>query len=397
MAKPTIDVLDPVAADEFAEGFARVGNDVAVLPATALTQMANIWGTSVTARKVEVARDEAKILQRIKTYAAAGGERWYYSWPVRNRRKGTTDTVEGASIKAANAVSRLYGNCEIDTRVFDVGKSFMIYAKFSDLESGYSLVRPFQQDKGGAKLGGEDDARRLDMALQIGVSKAIRNVVCNALETFTTFAMEQAQQNLVERVGRDLPRYRARLAARFVEMGVDLKRVEAMVGRPLGDWLARDVAKVIAELQAVADGMALAADMWPLPAPPEPRRGDAATDAHPAATSDAPEMATGDKPADAASNGEPKRDEAPPTAHTGGLGAPPAEEPPPPKNWRVSDDTIGQENIIRVLKDLLELAESVADVDAIEQQNAERIAKITGVRRADLASAFKAKREGFAK
>jgi hypothetical protein len=399
MAKPTIDVLDPVAADEFAEGFARVGNDVAVLPATALNQMADIWGTATTARKVEVARDESAVLRKITTYAAAAGEHWFYRWPVQNRRKGTTDIVEGISIKGANAVSRLFGNCSIDVRVFDTGRTFTIYAKFSDLETGYSLVRPFQQDKGGAKLGGDDDARRLDMALQIGVSKGIRNVVNNALETFCTFALEQAKANLVGRVGKDLPRYRARLAQKFADLGVDIKRVEATAGRPLNDWLAPDVARIIAEVRAVDDGMASADETWPLPAPPEPRRGDAPADAQPVATSDAPEQATGDKPAD-----DQQRDSgsatSPESRPAAGLDTPPATnhapvEEPPPANWRVPDDVIGQANIIRTLDDLLALAKSAADVDAIENQNAERLSRITGLPKANLAAAFKAKRAEF--
>ena len=170
------------------------------------------------------------------------------------------------------------------------------------------------------------------------------------------------------------------MAQKFADLGVDIKRVEATAGRPLGEWLAPDVARVIAEVRAVDDGMASADETWPVAAPPEPRRGEAVTDAElhphteppPAATSDAPEQAPDDKPAD-----------------------PPPVEDPPPANWRVPDDTMGQANIIRVLGELLELATSAADVDAIQNQNAERLAKITGLPKANLASAFKAKRDGF--
>ena len=395
MAKPTIDVLDPVASDEFAEAFARggpAGGDVSVLPAASLSQMADIWGTATTARKVEVQRDEAKVLQKITAYAAAAGEHWFYRWPVKNRRKGTTDIVEGISIKGANAISRLFGNDSIDVRVIDAGRSFLIYAKFSDLETGYSLVRPFQQDKGGAKLGGDDDARRLDMALQIGVSKAIRNVINNALETFCTFGLEMAKSNLVGRVGKDLPRYRARLAQKFADLGVDIKRVEATAGRPLDQWLAPDVARIIAEVRAVDDGMASADETWPVAAPPEPRRTDAATDAN-----EIPKPASGDVVGErmgepAIATPVPPLADDQPTAHTGGL---PIEDPPPPANWRVPDDTLGQANILQAFGVLLAKAESRADVDAIQNQNAERLAKITGLPKANLVSAFNAKRQEF--
>ena len=67
-----------------------------------------------------------------------------------------------------------------------------------------------------------------------------------------------------------------------------------------------------------------------------------------------------------------------------------------PKNWTVGADVLGQDAIIRRLMELLELARSADDIDEIEKQNAERLAKITGNRRANLNVAFRAKRETFA-
>ena len=67
-----------------------------------------------------------------------------------------------------------------------------------------------------------------------------------------------------------------------------------------------------------------------------------------------------------------------------------------PKNWTVGADVLGQDAIIQRLMELLELARSADDIDEIEKQNAERLAKITGNRRANLNVAFRAKRESFA-
>lgn len=55
---------------------------------------------------------------------------------------------------------------------------------------------------------------------------------------------------------------------------------------------------------------------------------------------------------------------------------------------------MGQDAVIKGLTDLLDLTESDADQDAFEQQNAERIAKITGVKGQTLRAAFAAKRRG---
>jgi hypothetical protein len=65
----------------------------------------------------------------------------------------------------------------------------------------------------------------------------------------------------------------------------------------------------------------------------------------------------------------------------------------PLEHWRVGDDVLGQEAIIKRLEKLIGLAETLADVDAIVSLNAERIAKITGNRRANLNVALRSKRE----
>jgi hypothetical protein len=67
----------------------------------------------------------------------------------------------------------------------------------------------------------------------------------------------------------------------------------------------------------------------------------------------------------------------------------------PLEHWRVDDDVLGQENIIKRLEKLVGLAETLADIDAIEKQNAERLAKITGNRRATLNNTIRAKRESL--
>lgn len=224
----------------------------------------------ITAQAVAVPRDDSRILQKLKALATAAGDDWFYRFPVRDH--GAVKHIEGPTIKAANNVARLYGNCEIDTRVLDSGDSWIIYARFIDWETGFSMTRPFQQQKGQQTIKTKDEGRQLSNALQIGVSKAIRNVICNALEQFTTFAFEEARKNIVEKVGKNLAQYREKVLAALKEMKVDVKRVEAPLGRPAKDWLADDVARVIAEIQAIRDGMATIDETWLPDAPARPTR-----------------------------------------------------------------------------------------------------------------------------
>lgn len=262
--------LDRVSAEEMAAAFAR---PMAQLPVPVAQGGAlSISDGVITAQKVEVKRDLSKVVQDIKVSAAVGGENWYYGWNV-TKKDGTKERVEGPSIKCALNVVRIFGNCQVDTRVMDNGAHWIIYARFVDYETGFSLTRPFQQRKNQQTIKGDAD-RALDIAFQIGVSKAIRNVVCNALEMWTDLGFEEAKKSLVEKIGRNLEAYKQRVSKRLVELDVTVKRVEIILGRPFNDWTAPDVAKVIAQIKAINDGMATIDETWPPEAPAEPNRSD---------------------------------------------------------------------------------------------------------------------------
>lgn len=243
------------ALDDFASG--QTGQQM-VESVTQIMPTQQVTG----AQAVAVHRDERAVLTKLRALAAAAGDDWYYRFPVKNRKTGTTDFIEGPSIKLANDLARLYGNCEVDCRAQDLGKVILFHARFIDLETGYALTRPFQQRKSAAKIGGSDDERREDIAFQIGASKAIRNVTVNALQTFADFAFDEAKQALVDKIGKDLDKYR-RVTAERTSALVDIGRVEKVIGRTVAEWLAPDVAKVIAMMKAVADGMASLDETFP--------------------------------------------------------------------------------------------------------------------------------------
>lgn len=249
------------ALDEFA---ATVKKDIATVPMIHSAPLDQVHG----AQQVAVKRDETVILQKLKALAAAAGSEWWYQFPVRNKKTGQTDYISGPSIKLANDLARTFGNVEVDCRAQDAGDSWLFHARFIDLETGFSLTRPFQQRKSGGRIGGADDERRLDIAFQIGASKAIRNVVVNALQTFADFAFEEAKEALVDKIGKDIEKWRRRTIDRLGERQVELGRVEAVVGRVAKDWLAPDIARVIAMMKAVSDGMATIDETFPPLKPP---------------------------------------------------------------------------------------------------------------------------------
>ena len=346
------------------------GREVATQGGQSLLSLEIVDGI-VTARRCEVQRDEGRIIQKINVLAAWAGPDWFYSWEVNDRKRNRKVTVEGLSIDGSDALARLWGNCMVDCRVVDAGDSFILYGKFVDLETGYTLIRPFMQNKAASKMQTEDEARKRDMALSMGVSKCERNVVIHALKFFAEHALQEAKKNLVGRIGKDLPGFKQRIADKLAEMEVAIDRVERIVGRPLEKWTVQDTSKIYAEVRTVADGMALADDVWPIAPPPEPKRSD--VEETPAAET---------QPAKAGPVGGPAADQ--PAVHTppDKAGQPPASTPPAPQNWTVGDDVLGQEAILKQPYDLWSITESAADVDELERQNAERLMKITGNKRA---------------
>lgn len=202
-------------------------------------------------------------LVRMKALAQMAGEEYRYSFPVKTKAGGTK-SIEGPTIKMANDLVREYGNCMTDIRVVETPTNYTFYARFIDYETGFCATRALRQRKG-QKTMNTDQERSEDIVFQIGQSKALRNVVVNALQTYADYVYEEAKNSLVEKIGKDLPRWRTKIAEVCTERKHDLKRIEASVGKVIAEWLAPEIARVIAELKSVADGMATFDDLYPDP------------------------------------------------------------------------------------------------------------------------------------
>lgn len=217
----------------------------------------------IGAQRVAVRRDPAAVMARMKTLAAMAGDAWFYRYPVYNSEKGREEIIEGPSIKLANNLLREMGNCACECIVDDFGDFFMIYARIVDLETGTMLIRPLKQGKGQRVIKAKDPARIENMLLQIGASKAERNVIVKLFDIYADFAFREAKNALVDAVGKKPDVYRQRILDRLAELEIDVVRVERVYARKAEDWLVTDMAKIIAEIQAVSDGMADANTMWP--------------------------------------------------------------------------------------------------------------------------------------
>jgi len=230
------------------------GGHALVRPTSALAPI----GAQPVARE----RDERKVRGKLKELAAMAGDDWFYRFPVKNK-DGSITYIEGPSIKLANAVARIYGNCVTEVREVDVGDAYVFYARFSDIETGFSMERAYRQRKTQQTFKTKDAERQLDIAYQIGQSKAIRNVICNAIGTYADWAFVEARGSLVNKIGKNIEKWRADTVDAIARLPVDLKRVVAVVGRGPKEWLADDIARIVSMGRAIQDGMATIDDTFP--------------------------------------------------------------------------------------------------------------------------------------
>lgn len=230
------------------------------------TQMAmGTQGWIMTAQPVARERQVTKIRQKIAEACAIYGETYVYSWPVRDRKTGNKQMIEGPTVKMANDVARIWGNnVTMICRVDDEGESWVFYGAFIDLETGFNYVRPFRQRKD-QSLGmpASERARETDIVFQIGASKAIRNAVVNALSGEIQYAIEQAKKALVTWVKNNLEKANEWITRMLERETIDVKRVEAVMGRVREQWTERDLARVMAELRGVDEGYTRADDLFP--------------------------------------------------------------------------------------------------------------------------------------
>ena len=230
----------------------------------------------VGAQPVAVLRDEKRVMQKLSINAAMAGDDWFYRFPV--KKGGGQDWIEGPSIKLANDIARVFGNCAVEVREIDVGDAWTFYARFTDIETGFSMERAYRQRKSQTSMRTKDYERQQDIAYQIGQSKAIRNVICNSLQIYADFAFREARNSLVEKIGKDVASWRKRTVDGLAKIPVELARVERVVGRASKDWLAPDIGAVIAMMKSIADGMSSVDETFPAPTPVEQQKPSGATD-----------------------------------------------------------------------------------------------------------------------
>lgn len=269
-ADPMSALFDTQAYDNSQQAMVPAGGQARTMETAGVNSLTTgVQGDVFQAQRVAAPRNLGMVMGRLKALAAAAGKNYVYGWEVNDKANSRKTWIEGPTIKLANDLAREYGNCMVDVRVRDEGANWNFYGRFMDLETGYTLVRAYQQRKG-QKTGMQDNQRALDMVFQIGQSKCIRNVVINALQSLADFCVQEAKGALLARVQKNPDAARAWIIKTLAELSIDQKRVAAIYGRTADHWTVPDMVRIYTEIQTIQDGMMDANDVFPLPQAAEP-------------------------------------------------------------------------------------------------------------------------------
>jgi len=236
--------------------------------ATADAGTLQFFGTVVTAQKVMVERDHSKIMRQIKEAAGVAGMRYVYAWNTRNK-DGTQTRVSGLTIKGANELSRIFGNCAVEAMPVETernGEKYLtFFARFTDFESGYSMVRSYQQRLSQAdSFGKMGKDRAMDIVYQIGQSKAIRNVIVNSLDFYAEEMKQLAEKNVVQWVKDNRDKAIGYIQKSQESMQIKTSRLEKYLARSVKDWTESHIASLLMAIRSIEDGFATVNDIFPM-------------------------------------------------------------------------------------------------------------------------------------
>ncbi len=218
-----------------------------------------------TAMSVQIPRTLSSVEKRLIEEANIACEAFFYAWGAGK------DRIEGPTVGLAMSLARTWGNCALQLRpVQDLSDCWIFTACFVDLETGFTLERQFRQSKNWKVYGKFDEARKDDIRFQIGQSKAVRNVVVNALPRFLVRkAIEQAKRGvrdkvlqLIDQRGEDNVRESA--VTKLVAAGVPEERVLAKFGRETVKALSvEDLVLIWGDINALTNGLDTATNLYP--------------------------------------------------------------------------------------------------------------------------------------
>ena len=280
----------PAEGNPAADALAALGG------ARGMTQTRTSYQTAVT---VQVPRNIDAIRADVIKEATYSRDGFFYAMTFRDKSKDSHDehgnfvegksVVEGCSIDGAMVLFRNWGNVALEPDLADETPAHWLFkVTVVDIEKGTSFPRLYRQRKS-EKRGKFDEDRMLDIAFQIGQSKAIRNAIVNAMpQWLIDEAMEAAKAAAAKRYA-NVAEHAEHAIVGWGKKGVTQTQLERKLGKKRVDWIPADLVLLRAIYKAVVDGQtSVGQEFSDDPAPEkEQEQGQAAPEEKPQTEADA--------------------------------------------------------------------------------------------------------------
>jgi len=219
-----------------------------------------------TAVQVIKKRELTDIIQKVEQEAAISGEDFYYSYPQGDKY------IEGVGINGALILARNWGNNAVEVRPFDLGDKYVLIGDFVDFETGFNLSRPYilkkkiLKNKKGNPI--YEKERNDEIVFQIGTSKAMRNVILNALPNYVIEAglkraKEGYRKKLEEYIKKNgIDKAREMLIKRAERLNVAKELIERNFGKA-SSWDIDKILLISGALKGIEEGYHSINDAFP--------------------------------------------------------------------------------------------------------------------------------------
>jgi hypothetical protein len=146
------------------------------------------------------------IRETLSLYAQYAKEDFFYYWIVRDK-DGRDTVVKGLSIQAATQALQVWGDISLETTIDEIPDGYIVNPLWLDLRTNVSYNRPYIIKKKTVQ-GNYDSGRAQEMAVQVGISKAQRNVITKMIPIFVQTrmlerAMGEVMSELDEQITQD--------------------------------------------------------------------------------------------------------------------------------------------------------------------------------------------------
>jgi len=257
-------------------GGTGMGSDAGSLVAQGATLM-RVENDSMLAVAVQRPRNPRLVLKNALeelSIVPEEAKKAYYCIPYKEKQPDgqyKMANVEGPSVKASNALARLWGNCSVTARgLSEDATGASLAGIFVDFETNFRMERPMRATKIRSKRGGGAwtlNPQQWLAEYQSAASKASRNATINGLPAWLIAAYMKHARTLAagDPESKADPKKVAGTLKAFARFNVTQEMLEKYVDTPIAEWMGDHVATLIGLGNAIADKQLTVEEAFDLP------------------------------------------------------------------------------------------------------------------------------------